>query len=102
MNGKAQSYQRSDHSFDAMSASGTDHNALLGKPESKSIMDDLGLQFSQPDKRKVGAYSPSEFEARLVQPAYALEPASPSSDLEQFMNTPENVKQALKDNSVAA
>ena len=37
----------------------------------------------------VGGYTPSEMvfplEAKLVEPKYALEPASPSSDLEQYM-----------------
>ena len=58
-----------------------DANSLLGNPNSKSILDDLGVGSTG----NVGSYVPTEFplEAKLVQPAYTLEPASPSSnDLE--------------------
>ena len=35
----------------------------------------------------VGSYTPTEFplEAKMMQPSYALEPASPSSEIESFM-----------------
>lgn len=55
---------------------------LDGKPKG-SILDDInGNQESLTSN--VGGYTPTEFplEAKLLQPSYALEPASPSSDFD--------------------
>eukprot|EP00354_Favella_ehrenbergii_P003361 CAMPEP_0170465204 /NCGR_PEP_ID=MMETSP0123-20130129/9632_1 /TAXON_ID=182087 /ORGANISM="Favella ehrenbergii, Strain Fehren 1" /LENGTH=106 /DNA_ID=CAMNT_0010731035 /DNA_START=839 /DNA_END=1157 /DNA_ORIENTATION=+ len=65
---------------DALSHPGSrpDANALLGNP-TRSAIDDLG--FNGMSSGNVGSYVPTEFplEAKLVQPAYQMESASPSS-----------------------
>lgn len=64
--------------------------SLLGNPNSKNILDDINGNMEMPAGGNVGTYKPTEFplESKLLMPSYALEPASPSSDLSQFM-TPE-------------
>lgn len=61
--------------------------SLLGNPNSRNILDDINSGVM--GTNDVGGYTPSEMlfplEAKLVEPKYALEPASPSSDIEQYM-----------------
>ena len=61
-------------------------DSLLGKSEAKSVLDDINGN-TESATSNVGSYTPTEFplEAKLMTPSYALEPASPSSEIETFM-----------------
>lgn len=61
-------------------------DSLLGKSEAKSVLDDINGN-AESATSNVGSYTPTEFplEAKLMSPSYALEPASPSSEIESFM-----------------
>lgn len=69
--------------------------SLLGNPNSKNILDDINGNMEMPTGGNVGTYKPTEFplESKLLVPQYALDSASPSSDLSQFMVSTEDSQQ---------
>ena len=79
-------FMKPNHTSSKKKSDAASNNMQFENSSSRNILDDINGGVS--GTSDVGGYTPTEIfplEAKMIEPKYALEPASPSSDIEQYM-----------------